>query len=189
MELNLDELPYWTSEEDVIKISKFWPTSVTKYHWTGGTFGSEVIVYDVDEGGHVWPGGTQVVTPTTVGAQTYLIDATDQLWKHFSQHQLPMETSVNISQKAINISSNGVIKVTIPSTAGFDATAVDPNSVRFGPAGARPVRHNILGNGNMILHFRVQDTGIQAGDTTVKLTGKSSVDGAFFGSDSIMTVP
>lgn len=87
--LDLDELPYWTSEEDAILISETWPTSVTSYTWTGGINDCEVIVYDIEGGGHVWPGGTQYVVLSTVGAQTYVIDATELLWEHFSKHALP----------------------------------------------------------------------------------------------------
>ena len=197
--LDLDELPYWTSEEDAILISETWPTSVTSYIWTGGIYGSEVIVYDIEGGGHVWPGGTQYVVLSTVGAQTYVIDATEELWKHFSQHQLPtMETAIEIrpgsDSNPISLRSKGVIPVAILTTEDLDATQVYSATVRFGPDGARPEYHaleDVNGDGmlDMILHFRTQETGIQEGDTSATLTGWSYTDGAFFGSDAIITVP
>ncbi|MEM2214815.1 MAG: PHB depolymerase family esterase [Candidatus Nezhaarchaeales archaeon] len=87
--LDLDCLPYWVSREDALTIATQYPTSVTRYWWSGGINGVEVIAYVILEGGHVWPGGTQYVTIGTVGRQTYVIDATDLLWKHLSKHVLP----------------------------------------------------------------------------------------------------
>jgi polyhydroxybutyrate depolymerase len=199
--LNQDVCPYEISEYFVLhnqcspepKITEWAateddPTSITRYVYSGGINGTEVIQYNIYGGGHTWPGKYQYASLMRVGPTTQHLDASAVMWEHFKQHQLPVETTIEV-RGSINPRSNGVIQVTIPSTKDFDATAVDPDTVRFGPTGARPVLHNVLGNRNMILHFRVQDTGIQAGDTTVELTGKSTLDGAFYGSDSIKTVP
>jgi len=209
-ELDLDELPYWTSEKDARLISEHWPTSVTRSIYTGVINGSEVILYDIEGGGHVWPGGTQFVVPTTVGAQTYLIDATEKLWEHFSQCQLPtMETAIDIKLCSCfnlnDLKRRNFIEVSILTTEDLDATQVYPPTVRFGPAKAMPImkyrwnRHWEMdytlydvdkdGDTDMILTFRMQETGIQIGDTSAELTGWSYANGAFFGSDSIEAWP
>lgn len=77
------------TKEDALTIQKHYPTSVTRYAWTGGTNGPDVVAYAVQDGGHCWPGGNQFVVPTTVGAVTHLIDATQLTWEHLKKYQLP----------------------------------------------------------------------------------------------------
>jgi len=95
---------------------------------------------------------------------------------------------------SINPSSNGVIPVAILTTGDFDAATVDPDTVLFGPGEAAPVHYVIVGVDNdgdrdMLLHFRTQETGIEAGDTEATLTGKT-IDGAnIIGTDSVRIVP
>lgn len=96
---------------------------------------------------------------------------------------------------SINPRSRGVIPVAILTTSDFDATTVDPLSVRFGPSGATETHgrghiEDIDGDGDddMLLHFRTEETGIQCGDTSVSLTGQTSDATLIEGSDSIVTV-
>ncbi len=209
LSVGTQDQPYYPNNETIYAILNYfrelnrtapepavteWPateddqTSITRSIWSDGIFGSEVRFYRVAEGGHTWSGSYQYASYRLIGHVSQHVNQTEEMWEFFKQHQLPVETTIEV-RGSINPRSNGFIQVTIPSTKDFDATAVDPDTVRFEPTGARPVLHNVLGNRNMILHFRVQDTGIQAGDTTVELTGKSTLDGAFYGSDSIKTVP
>ncbi len=95
---------------------------------------------------------------------------------------------------SINPRSQGVIPVAILTTDTFDATTVDPTTVRFGVTGteAAPVQsalEDVDGDGDtdMILHFNTQDTGIICGTTSAFLTGET-LDGQMIeGSDSIKT--
>jgi subtilisin family serine protease len=68
---------------------------------------------------------------------------------------------------SINVKSKGLIPVAILTTNSFDATAVDPNTVRFGRSGteAQPVHFALAdadgdGDRDLILHFRTEDTGL-----------------------------
>lgn len=123
---------------------------------------------------------------------------------------------------SINPRNNGVIPVAVLTTmAGeygtpidFDATTIDPLSVRFGPreavwtetGGAFEAhdRGHIEdsyeldemtrdGDMDMVLHFRTQETGIQAGDVEACVKGDWMDLGgnvhSFFGCDSVRTVP
>ena len=121
---------------------------------------------------------------------------------------------------SINPGSKGVIPLALLTTAagqygtpiGFDATKIDPLSVRFGPrsvveagggafeAHARghiddsyePDDQTRDGDLDMVLHFRTQDTGILPGDTEACVKGSyadATGTHAFFGCDSIRTVP
>ena len=96
---------------------------------------------------------------------------------------------------SINPKSNAVIPVAILTTDTFDATTVDPLSVRFGPKGAKEAHQkghianvNKDGGPDLVLHFRTQDTGIQCGQTSASLTGETFDGDPIQGSDSIRTV-
>jgi hypothetical protein len=98
-------------------------------------------------------------------------------------------------ENAINPKNKGVIPVAILTTDDFDATTVDPLSIRFGPGEAQEVHgighiEDVDGNGDMdmMLHFETRDSGIQCGDTSATLTGMTYGEQQIIGSDSIRTV-
>ncbi len=72
----------------------------------------------------------------------------------------------------------------ILGTDDFDVMDVDQASVRFGPGEALPAHslphgfEDLDGDGHLdvVLHFRVEASGIACGDTTVSLVG-STFDG------------
>jgi hypothetical protein len=79
----------------------------------------------------------------------------------------------------INPDSSKKINVAIFSANGFDATMVDPNTVRFGATGteATPIhfsRRDIDRDGqrDLVVRFQILDTGIKCGDSSVTLTGE-----------------
>lgn len=97
---------------------------------------------------------------------------------------------------SVNPRSRGVLPVALLTTATFDATTVDPDTVRLGAAGAAgaaPV-HAALedvdrdGDLDLVLHFRTQETGIDCGTAELFLQGETSGGQAIAGSDSIRTV-
>ena len=99
------------------------------------------------------------------------------------------------SENSVNPNSRGRIPVTILTTETFDASTVDPTSVRFGSTGteAAPVHwalEDVDGDGDLdlILHFNTQETGILCGDTSASLTGETFSGQAIGGSDAITTV-
>jgi hypothetical protein len=95
----------------------------------------------------------------------------------------------------VNPRSKGVIPVAIRTTETFDATTVNPITVRFGRRGteAAPV-HAALedvdrdGRTDLILHFDTDETGIRCGVTSASLTGRTFRGQAIQGSDAIQTV-
>ena len=81
---------------------------------------------------------------------------------------------------SINLDSNGVIPVSILSTGDFDATNIDPLTVKFGPGGATEVHdkghiEDVNGDGllDLSLHFDTAETGIQEGEVSASLVGKT----------------
>lgn len=106
--------------------------------------------------------------------------------QEFSQELRAVTRTVMIDIKPgdatsrVNLKRKGVIPVAILTTPAFDATTVDPLSVRFGPRGAteshgRGHIEDVDGDGDLdlMLHFRTQETGIAVGDTEACLTGQT----------------
>jgi hypothetical protein len=122
---------------------------------------------------------------------------------------------------SINLKGNGVITVAVLTTeAGeyglplaFDATTIDPLSVRFGPAGlvfdetggafeshGRGHLEDAFeldevtkdGDTDMVLHFKTKETGIGPGDTEACVKGEwvddMGMTHKFFGCDAIRIV-
>lgn len=110
----------------------------------------------------------------------------------------PLLVSIDIKPRSlenrINPRSHGIIQLAILTTTAFDATTVDPLSVRVGPKWA-PVTHgrghikDVDGDSDLdlVLHFETQDTGIVCGNISVFLTGKTFSGHAIEGTDSIKT--
>ncbi|MGD2086186.1 MAG: VCBS repeat-containing protein [Candidatus Aminicenantes bacterium] len=103
---------------------------------------------------------------------------------------------------AVNPRSKGVIPVAILTTnkavgesVDFDATAVDPLSVKFGPGEAVEAHGkghikdvDSDGDLDMVLHFKTPETSIQYGDTEACLTGKTLDGKSIEACDAIVTV-
>jgi len=94
---------------------------------------------------------------------------------------------------SINLKSKGVVPVAVLSTAEYDATLIDPETVLF--AGAGPVRWTVEdvwpydGKPDMLFHFNTQDLNLDANSTEATLTG-STYDGQDFqGTDAVRIVP
>jgi hypothetical protein len=99
------------------------------------------------------------------------------------------------SDNSINPTSRGLIPVAILTTATFNATSVDPSSVRFGPSGAAKADKRVRftdvdrdGDRDLLLHFRTPASGIKCGDGFASVTGATSSGEMFEGSDAIRTV-
>ncbi len=95
----------------------------------------------------------------------------------------------------INLKSKKALSVALLTKDGFDATAANPYTVRFGRTGteAAPlglVFEDVEGDGDtdIIFHFSIQATGIVCGDTSAFLTGETNSGQAIKGSDSINAV-
>jgi VCBS repeat protein len=95
----------------------------------------------------------------------------------------------------INLRNNASIRVAVLTRGGFDATDVDPTTVRFGRSGteAAPIHFALKdvdrdGNTDIVLRFKTRRTGIACGDTTASLSGKTFGGQRIKGADFIRTV-
>ena len=92
----------------------------------------------------------------------------------------------------VNPHSHALLRVALLATDAFDLALVDPRTVRFGPAGARPVgvrEHDVDGDGRLdvIYYFKTNDTGVACGDMSAILVGVSGEGQTFAGTDSVQT--
>jgi hypothetical protein len=115
----------------------------------------------------------------------------------FTMRALNIEVDIKPGNflNSINPRSNGVIPVAILTTDTFNASIVDPATVRFGANGteASPAHYafeDVDGDGDLdlLLHFKTQETGIVCGTISASLTGNTSSAEVIGGADSINTV-
>jgi YVTN family beta-propeller protein len=133
-------------------------------------------------------GGTAYMV-SYVGAAVTVLDVPDPVT------QIDIDIKPGSDPNSINPRSRGVIPVAILTGDTFDATTVDPSTVRFGAAGteaapAHSALEDVDGDGDVdfVLHFRTQDTGIACEDTSATLTGSTMTGEQIQGADSIRTV-
>jgi len=63
----------------------------TRKTWSGGKDGSEVVLIEIENGGHTWPGNEPIVA--MLGKSTKDISANDLMWEFFQKH--PMKPAAN----------------------------------------------------------------------------------------------
>ena len=93
----------------------------------------------------------------------------------------------------VNVRSNARLFVVLFASDDFEVSGVDPATVRFGPAGAHPVRVHRKdfdrdGRLDVAFHFVAKESGIACGDSTAALTGSTKEGARFRGMDAIVTV-
>lgn len=110
----------------------------------------------------------------------------------------PYEIAIDIKPgsypNSINLGKKGVIPVALLTTAEFDATTIDPATVRFGPAAVPPLRWaqedvDFDGDMDLILHFDAPECGFTATDTEGVLTAATYGGREVVGSDTVRIVP
>jgi hypothetical protein len=98
------------------------------------------------------------------------------------------------SKNPVNIKSRGILPVAILSTTTFDARTVSLSSVKFGPRSAVTRSTSLMdvnkdGLPDLVIHFRIPQTGLHAADTQACLAGQTSSGLPVQGCDSIHSVP
>jgi hypothetical protein len=108
--------------------------------------------------------------------------------------QIAVDVRPRREANKVNPQSDGNINVAVFSENGFDATAVDPNMIRFGATGteATPIHSarrdlNRDGHRDLVLRFRIRDLGIECGATSLTLTGQILDEQPIIGSSPIAT--
>lgn len=109
-----------------------------------------------------------------------------------AQLEVTVDIAPNRDVNRIN-PERGRLAVAIVTDEAFDATQVDPASVRFGPEEAASVsvrRADIDRDGDtdLVLQFQTAETGISCGDTEATLTGLTYQGISVSGTDAITPV-
>ncbi|MEN8166027.1 MAG: hypothetical protein ABFR65_00945 [Pseudomonadota bacterium] len=125
----------------------------------------------------------------------YITDA-ETIWRVVTVSE-PYTVTIDIkpSKKSTNIidfNKDKYLKVAVVGDTTFDALQVDPTTVKFGPNEASPIRFNVKdynrdGFFDLILTFKLKDTGITCGDTAATLTGELYDGTLIAGADSFQT--
>jgi N-acetylneuraminic acid mutarotase len=107
---------------------------------------------------------------------------------------VPVDIRPGSSENPVNL--NSAVTVAILTEADFDATRVDPLSVRFGrlDAAERHARGHWEdvdedGDVDLVLHFDAQQAGLRPEDTVACLEGTQTDDRRFYGCDAVRVVP
>jgi polyhydroxybutyrate depolymerase len=58
----------------------------TRKTWSGGKDGSEVVLIEIENGGHTWPSNAPIVA--MLGKSTKDISANDMMWEFFQKHPM-----------------------------------------------------------------------------------------------------
>jgi len=56
-----------------------------------GRGNAEAVFYTIEEHGHTWPGGKNLLPERLVGKSSNVFKATDVIWEFFRRHQLQSE--------------------------------------------------------------------------------------------------
>lgn len=111
----------------------------------------------------------------------------------YQGHRIAIDIKPFHPENVIDLSSRRSIRVAVLSDSEFDPLQINMLSVRFGPDEAvvrsqRVWDINHDGLGDLVLRFRIRETGIECGDTQATLTGETFDGEKFVGTDSIRTV-
>lgn len=146
---------------------------------------------------------------STIDADTLIAfrDSTyTEWWPQYHEKQWALrvevsDTNVTIdikpgkdNENIINVKKDRSLKVAIIHDTGFDATQVDPATVTFGPANASPTKYQVRdvdrdGDADMLLTFKVNDTGIVCGTMSATLSGFTGSGDGIVGSDTVTVEP
>ncbi len=161
------------------------------------TVGGETATATLDEGDSLtfdpdtasFSTGDDSEVTITIGDQTITIGANQTI----TVQSVNVDIKPDDTQNVVNPQAKGVLTVAILSSAEFDATTVDPLSVKFGPREAIESHRrghiedvNRDGLKDMVLHFNIQDIGILENTTELELFGRTTDGGVIMGSDNIV---
>lgn len=168
--------------------------------WIGFEIACSFTDIDISESGQLALGsrfGEIVVTDVNFSSVSKFQIGDRSAFVEFVPQPTVVEVEMDIRPgrypNKINLSRKKNLWIAILSSENFDATTIDPASVRIGPAGAginrnpRVVDVDGDGDNDLKLRFKVSEIGIACGDTELSLSA-STFDGTeIVATDSIVT--
>ncbi|HZQ10765.1 MAG TPA: LamG-like jellyroll fold domain-containing protein [Anaerolineae bacterium] len=120
-------------------------------------------------------------------------DFSDRFAEGFGE-EVAVDVAPQKTDNVVNLQSNSQLSVAILSTSSFDAATINADSVRLGSGGAVPSHsdgklRDVNGDTrrDLVLSFKLQEAGVQAGDTQLCLTGNTINATPIHGCDTIQT--
>lgn len=124
------------------------------------------------------------------------VGSSNDLVRWMVSNTAPAHVAIDVrpgsDKNPINLCSRGNVAVAILSTATFDATRVDPQTLRFGPGDAQAIKgkghfDDVDNNGyvDLVVHFWIPDIGLTSADTEVTLFGETFEGTSFIGTASV----
>ena len=105
---------------------------------------------------------------------------------------VPIDVRPGSDVNPVNPKSKGVLPVAILSSAMFDASAIDPNTLRFGPGQTGPVENGVHredvdndGTIDLMLQFPIQQLGVESNTSQLCLTGEFPDGPIFWACDTV----
>ena len=134
--------------------------------------------------------GTTTITVTYKGTS-----GTVPVTVKFKKLTVPLDIKPGKPRKTINLDSGGHVRVAILSTSAVAASTVNARTVKFGPGLAAPELERVRtkdvtadGRPDLVLRFRIQDIGLQCGQPTATLTGRTLLGDHITGIGTIQVV-
>jgi hypothetical protein len=196
---NLSWLPRWPEPP---------PNEIRFEAWSSTGVAPTVMVPKTEARWHVTkyigPGPVRVVAqPTASNGYNLVVDFNDNVIAGPTYYWVKLSTAMQVvidlrpadRSNALNPKATKTIQVAILSEllpAGFDATTIDPSTVKLGPADASPVAYtlkDVNGDGyqDAVASFRIDSTGITCGDSYVELTAETVGGETIEGRDVLRT--
>jgi hypothetical protein len=106
--------------------------------------------------------------------------------------QVSIDVKPGDTPTTIETERGGMLPVAILTTAQFDASTVDPSTIRIGPTGTeaeifRSMREDVNRDGrtDLLVLVRLQEMRVKCGDTAIRLTGKTTGGADIEGSEKV----
>jgi hypothetical protein len=184
------------------------PNEIRFEAWSSTGIAPTVMVPQTEARWHVTkyigPGPVRVVTqPTAVNAYNLVVDFNDNAIAGSTYYWVKLSTAMQVvidlrpsdRSNALNPKATKSFQVAILSDllpAGFDATTIDPSTVRFGQADATPVAYTLKdvngdGHQDAVASFLIDSSGITCGDSYVELTAQTVGGETIEGRDVLRT--
>ncbi|HVS15470.1 MAG TPA: hypothetical protein VMV46_16215 [Thermoanaerobaculia bacterium] len=136
------------------------------------------------------------------GRKLFVAHGNDSQWSPRSQiqvvdvgHRVGLDVRPRTPSNLVHVGSNAILPVAILTSAELDATRVDPSTLALGPGEApallgRGGAFDVDGDGmpDLVVHFRVADTGLGCDDREVAIRGLAPDGLPLHGADAIVPV-
>lgn len=185
----------------------FWITPDFQQWAVGvGPIGLSVGDINLSTSNVIFPGGIRVTADqssvcnkllpnnTCTGSAANILDSPGQWAVSVAPVSVEIDIKPRRQPNRVNPRSRGLLRVAILGSMDFDALQTDAATLEFGPDAAAALHHIRVRDVNkddfpdIVVRFKIRDTGIACGDTEATLTGETFAGESFGGTDSLITI-